>query len=218
MVHEDRSLYKGKGTSMKDSVEKGRSRKVELYSLSVFLAVAEARSFTNAAKNMGVSKSHISKEISSLERSLGRRVFIRTTRVVELTDYGRILLPGTQKLIRGFDNLLADASEYVSSQWAVDLGLQKGLREYFYRELTKGLVENDVGPATMKVFCQKLLECNVLTEDDFSDILKRAITASSQKFTSKAAVTKLLKERRFERIWTEPVAKVLAEILRRTLA
>jgi len=60
----------------------------ELSVLSVFLAVAEERSFTRAAKRLGVSPSALSHAIRGLEEHLGVRLLSRTTRSVAPTDAG----------------------------------------------------------------------------------------------------------------------------------
>jgi DNA-binding transcriptional LysR family regulator len=60
----------------------------DLRSLSVFLSVAEERSFTRAAKVLGVSPSAISHSMRELEESLGVRLLSRTTRSVALTEAG----------------------------------------------------------------------------------------------------------------------------------
>lgn len=64
----------------------------ELSVLSAFLAVAEARSFTRAAKRLGVSPSALSHSMRGLEERLGVRLLARTTRSVAPTDAGRQLL------------------------------------------------------------------------------------------------------------------------------
>src|SRR3974390_1826612 len=63
----------------------------DLGSLSVFLTVAEERSFTRAGKVLGVSPSAISHSMRELEESLGVRLLSRTTRSVALTDAGEYL-------------------------------------------------------------------------------------------------------------------------------
>jgi DNA-binding transcriptional LysR family regulator len=63
----------------------------DLGSLSVFLTVAEERSFTRAGKVLGVSPSAISHSMRELEESLGVRLLSRTTRSVALTDAGEHL-------------------------------------------------------------------------------------------------------------------------------
>jgi DNA-binding transcriptional LysR family regulator len=64
----------------------------ELSVLSAFLVVAEGRSFTRAAKRLGVSPSALSHAIRGLEERLGVRLLARTTRSVAPTEAGELLL------------------------------------------------------------------------------------------------------------------------------
>jgi DNA-binding transcriptional LysR family regulator len=56
--------------------------------MRVFVRVAEAQGFTAAARQLGVSKSVVSKYIGELEDRLGVRLFNRTTRHLSLTEHG----------------------------------------------------------------------------------------------------------------------------------
>ena len=60
----------------------------ELSVLLLFLVVAEERSFTRAAKRLGVSPSALSHAVSGLEERIGVRLLARTTRSVAPTDAG----------------------------------------------------------------------------------------------------------------------------------
>jgi DNA-binding transcriptional LysR family regulator len=60
--------------------------------LQAFLAVARARSFTGAARELGVSRSAISQSVRQLEEELQVVLVARTTRSVSLTDAGRRLV------------------------------------------------------------------------------------------------------------------------------
>ena len=64
----------------------------ELSVLSAFLAVAEERSFTRAAKQLNISTSGLSHAIRRLEEQIGVRLLTRTTRSVSPTDAGEQLL------------------------------------------------------------------------------------------------------------------------------
>ncbi|WP_144183493.1 LysR family transcriptional regulator [Elioraea rosea] len=61
---------------------------VDLTGVSVFLAVAEARSFRAAAEHLGVTRSAVSQAIRRLEDRLGVALVQRTTRSVSLTEAG----------------------------------------------------------------------------------------------------------------------------------
>src|SRR3982751_1681051 len=64
----------------------------DLSVLSSLLTVAEERSFTRAAKRLGVSPSAMSHAIRGLEETLGVRLLSRTTRSVAPTEAGEKLL------------------------------------------------------------------------------------------------------------------------------
>lgn len=59
-----------------------------LNALRVFVRVAETRSFTEAAKRLGLTSSAVSKAITRLEQELNVRLLQRTTRSVGLTNDG----------------------------------------------------------------------------------------------------------------------------------
>jgi DNA-binding transcriptional LysR family regulator len=56
--------------------------------IGVFARVVDARSFTAAARSLGLTPSGVSRAISRLERRLGARLLQRTTRSLSLTDDG----------------------------------------------------------------------------------------------------------------------------------
>lgn len=60
----------------------------DLNGLGVFTAVVDAGGFTAAARQLGVSKSWVSKQVSGLEAELGSRLLNRTTRKLSPTEAG----------------------------------------------------------------------------------------------------------------------------------
>ena len=60
-----------------------------LAALEAFARVAETGSFSGAARTLGLSKSLISRQVSTLEADLGARLIARTTRSLTLTEAGR---------------------------------------------------------------------------------------------------------------------------------
>jgi DNA-binding transcriptional LysR family regulator len=59
--------------------------------LRIFHAVAEAGSFTHAGESLNLSQSAVSRQISSLEESLGVTLFHRHARGLLLTEQGELL-------------------------------------------------------------------------------------------------------------------------------
>ncbi|WP_313622866.1 LysR family transcriptional regulator [Achromobacter sp.] len=66
--------------------------KENLNDLQAFVAVAQARSFTRAAAQLGLSRSALSHAMLALEARLGMRLLTRTTRSVSPTEAGSRLL------------------------------------------------------------------------------------------------------------------------------
>jgi DNA-binding transcriptional LysR family regulator len=80
----------------------------DLTSLATFLAVAEERSFTKAAKRRGVSPSAISHAMRALEEELGVRLLARTTRSVALTEAGEQLVERLKPALTDVGQVLDD--------------------------------------------------------------------------------------------------------------
>jgi DNA-binding transcriptional LysR family regulator len=85
---------------------------VQLNELTAFVAVAEHRSFTKAAAQVGISKPTMSLTINSLEQRLGVRLFNRTTRNVALTIAGERLLAQIQPILEGIDQALDSVNSF----------------------------------------------------------------------------------------------------------
>ncbi len=74
--------------------------------LAAFAAVAEHRSFRQAADALGTSRSALSHALRKLEQSLGVRLLHRTTRSVSLTEAGTRLLADIRPLLQDLDAAL----------------------------------------------------------------------------------------------------------------
>jgi DNA-binding transcriptional LysR family regulator len=72
---------------------------MELRQLEHFVAAAEERHFTRAARRSNIVQSGLSASIRSLEEELGSPLFIRTTRQVDLTPEGRAFLAEARRVL-----------------------------------------------------------------------------------------------------------------------
>ena len=63
-----------------------------------FVVLAQTCNYLQAADQLFISQSSLSKHIKALERELGVELFNRTTRRVQLTEHGRVFLPFARKL------------------------------------------------------------------------------------------------------------------------
>lgn len=90
----------------------------KLVALQAFVKVAELKSFSAAAARLGVSKSVVSRTVSSLEADLGARLFHRTTRSLTLTEAGRGYYGRASRILVD----LAEADQSVSELQAAPRG------------------------------------------------------------------------------------------------
>ncbi len=74
-----------------------------LHELEVFVAVADAGSFTKAGTRLRLSPPAVTRAISALEDRLGARVFSRTTRSLTITDVGQRFLEGARRVLVDLD-------------------------------------------------------------------------------------------------------------------
>ena len=72
---------------------------IELRQLRYFLAVAEELSFTRAAERLHLAQQALSASIRRLEAQLGVTLFVRSTRKVELTGAGEVLVEGARAVL-----------------------------------------------------------------------------------------------------------------------
>ena len=77
---------------------------MDLASLTAFIAVAEAHSFSLAAERLHLTQPAISKRIASLESQLSVRLFDRIGRETSLTEAGQKLLPRAYQITQALDD------------------------------------------------------------------------------------------------------------------
>lgn len=77
---------------------------MDLNAVRMLVQVAEARSFTVAAGQLGLSQSGLSRAIGRLEATLGVKLLQRNTRNVALTPDGRQFVEQVAPLLAGLDD------------------------------------------------------------------------------------------------------------------
>jgi DNA-binding transcriptional LysR family regulator len=96
-LSENALLYFSMCNSMQDRLD----------ALTVFVAVAEQRSFAAAARQLSRSPASVTRGVAALEERLQTRLFNRTTRSVALTDAGARYLESCRRLLASYDELEA---------------------------------------------------------------------------------------------------------------
>ena len=83
---------------------------METRHLKYFIAVAEERHFGRAAQRLHMAQPPLSQQIRQLEEQLGTPLLLRTTRKVELTPAGQVLLDRGRLLLQELEALEEDVS------------------------------------------------------------------------------------------------------------
>ena len=79
------------------------ARPIGLATLRGFEAAARRLSFTDAAAELHLTQSSISRQVAALEQEVGRPLFLRRTRALELTAAGAQLQQAVQQALAGVD-------------------------------------------------------------------------------------------------------------------
>jgi DNA-binding transcriptional LysR family regulator len=89
-----------------------------LEALRVFCAAADAANFRDAAVRLSVSPQVVTRAVRELEEELGEPLFHRSTRGVQLTDFGRQLAQRARTAVGGVDALFHRTDRRALSQHA----------------------------------------------------------------------------------------------------
>ncbi|MNS21140.1 HTH-type transcriptional regulator DmlR [compost metagenome] len=87
--------------------------------LPAFVAVVESGSFSGAARQLGLSKSVLSKKVSQLEQALGCQLIYRTTRSLTLTEAGERYFETVRHAVR----LASDGEDAIGALQSAPRGL-----------------------------------------------------------------------------------------------
>jgi LysR family transcriptional regulator, transcription activator of glutamate synthase operon len=187
---------------------------MELQQLRSFAAVARMRSFTRAARELHVGQPAVSQHVRRLEAELGVRLLRRTTRSVELTEAGALLLARCERSLGELDAGLAELSELKGLvRGRLTIGAMQWLEPYdlpavlaSFHELHPGIdirvVEEVAGTMLADLMADRLdvafvpleeglprgLEAHTLFEDDLVAVVGRGHALAGRTQVSVAAL------------------------------
>lgn len=95
-----------------------------------FLKVAKTLNFSRAARELYISPQSLNRQILRLEEELGEPLFIRTTRRVELTDFGRYMQQMFEPASQEYRRAVEETARYLKRR-------QRTVRIAFFQAVTK---------------------------------------------------------------------------------
>lgn len=110
---------------------------MEIRTLRYFLETAREENMTKAAQRLHVSQSTLSKQLKNLEEELGKRLFIRHSFSIELTEEGMLLRKRAEDLVAMSDKI---TQEFLSMDDIIGGNVYLGCAEsYQIRHLAKAI-------------------------------------------------------------------------------
>lgn len=146
---------------------------MEIRQIKYFIEVAKREHVTDAANELHVAQSAVSRQIFNLEKELGVELFIRRGRNIKLTSIGRIFLNHMEKAINVIDDATQIVSEYTDPEkGTIHVGFPSTLATYIlptaisafrelypdvkfelhqgsYRELADAVIRGDINMALL---------------------------------------------------------------------
>lgn len=131
----------------------------------VFVEVARAQSFADAAIVLHLSQPAVSLAVQNLEQIVGGKLFARSTRTLVLTPEGRAFLPTAQRLLTEWDNALADVNSLFT--------LRRGkLNMAVMPSFSQNLLPSIVGQYVQKYPDINLSIQDIVMEDAIASVLR----------------------------------------------
>ena len=140
----------------------------ELY--KVFYHVASTLSFSEASKQLFISQSAVSQSIKTLERKLDQTLFIRSTKHVQLTPEGEILLRHIEPAMHFIRRGEAQLRDAAATGGQIRIGASDTICRYFLVPYLERF-HRDFPSAHIKVINQTSIKCVELLETGQVDLI-----------------------------------------------
>lgn len=143
---------------------------ITIEQIQYFLAVKEYNGFSNAAHELCISQSSLSKQIKSLENELDTMLFERTSRIIKLTSAGEEFVIYAQKFLEDYNNIITGMRKHsLSNKNTLNIGTIAVITQY-------GLT------STLAAFKNKYPQINLNIFEDENDAILNMLSNSEIDF------------------------------------
>jgi LysR family transcriptional regulator, hydrogen peroxide-inducible genes activator len=133
---------------------------LEFHSLEQMVVLARTQNFTQAAVELNLSQSALSRGIQKLEEQIGQPLFERRPREVVLTDHGALLLERAKEILKLVEDTFTELTEE-GRRGRIRLGAIPTIAPFFL-------------PSLLNSFAKKHPEISVMVQEDTTEaLLKR---------------------------------------------
>ncbi|MFD0051147.1 LysR family transcriptional regulator [Actinomycetes bacterium NPDC127524] len=111
---------------------------MDIRQLSYFIEVAAHLSFSKASEKLNISQPSLSKMVKNLEDELGATLFDRTTKKMQLTDAGKVVIVQAQEVMKIIQNLSSDLSDVMKiKRGSIKIGIPPVVGSLFFPKLVR---------------------------------------------------------------------------------
>lgn len=133
-----------------------------LEDIKMFLTLAECKNYTNAADALYISQSSLSKRIQRMEQAAGVKLFTRTTKSVELSQYGEIYYKYAKQIQTASEACTREIQESISHGSSLVIGCipsitQHAIPTLIFQYMSESGVHCQIQTERSSVLEQKLL-------------------------------------------------------------
>lgn len=89
---------------------------MEINKIKVFLDLSKTLNYSETANRLFTTQGNISKQILSLEKELGVKLFVRAHRKISLSDAGVLVKPYARKIVNDYESLNIKIGDYLDDQ------------------------------------------------------------------------------------------------------
>ena len=138
--------------------------RIDVYTLRLFLAVAEEGSIARAAQRENIAASALSRRLADLERTLGAPVLMRSARGIELTEAGKHVMERARRIATDLHRLVQDV-------WSISGAVVGTVRLYANPSAIVGYL-----PERLRLFSDAYPEVSIeLTEQRSRDVIRACL-------------------------------------------
>ena len=142
--------------------------------LKTFIFLSKVKNFTLAAEQLFIAQSTVTNRINELEKEVGKRLFVRGSKTVKLTEAGEIFLRYAERILELQNTSVEEINALSSHSRKFSIGAINASYETFVKPLVdECLKDNSI--TSVKVILGHSLDLVQLLQDNMLDMVFSAI-------------------------------------------